>query len=47
MEVRIPDAPLADEIMVIVIVAGGARLNARVGGLRTEEIQGEDGLRSW
>jgi hypothetical protein len=45
MEVRVPDAPLPDEIVVIVVVAGGARLNARVGGLRAEEIRGEDGLR--
>lgn len=45
MEVRVPDAPLPDEIVVIVVVASGARLNARVGGLPAEEIRGEDGLR--
>ena len=45
MEVRVPDAPLPGEIVVIVVVASGGRLNARVGGLRADEIQGEDGLR--
>ena len=45
MEVRVPDAPLPDEIVVIVVVASGARLSARVGGLRAHEIRGEDGLR--
>ncbi len=45
MEVRIPDAPLPDELVAIVVLASGARLNARVGGLRAHEIRGEDGLR--
>ncbi len=45
MEVRIPDAPLPDELVAIAVVASGARLNARVGGLRANEIKGEDGLR--
>jgi hypothetical protein len=45
MEVRIPDAPLPDELVAIVVVASGPRLNARVGGLRAEEIEGKDGLR--
>lgn len=45
IEVRIPDAPLPDEIVVIVAVASGGRLNARVGGLRADQIKGEDGLR--
>ena len=45
MEVRIPDAPLSDELVIIVVVGSGARLNARVGGLRAEEIEGKDGLR--
>ncbi len=45
MEVRLPDAPLADEIVVIVAVSSGARLNARVGGLRADQIVGQDGLR--
>ncbi len=45
MEVRIPDAPLPDELVAIVVVASGARLNARVGGLRADAIEGKDGLR--
>ena len=45
MEVRIPDAPLSHELVIIVVVGSGARLNARVGGLRAEEIEGKDGLR--
>jgi len=45
MEVRIPDAPLPDELVAIVVVASGPRLNARLGGLRANEIKGEDGLR--
>ncbi len=45
MEVRIPDAPLPDELVAIVVVASGPRLNARVGDLRADEIEGKDGLR--
>jgi hypothetical protein len=39
------DAPLADEIAVIAIVANRGRLNSRLGGLLKEEMVGEDGLR--
>lgn len=45
MEVRIPDAPLPDEVVVIATVANRGRLNARLGGLKVEEVRGEDGLR--
>jgi hypothetical protein len=45
MEVRIVDAPRADEIMVAVAVTDSGRPAARVGGLRKDEIKGEDGLR--
>lgn len=45
VEVRIPDAPLPNEVVIIVAVSTGARLFARVGGLRAEEVTGEDGLR--
>jgi hypothetical protein len=45
VEVRIPDAPLPDEVVIIVAVSTGARLFARVGGLPAEEVKGEDGLR--
>jgi hypothetical protein len=45
MEVRIPDAPRADEIMVAVAVTDSGRPLPRVGGLKKDEIKGEDGLR--
>ncbi len=45
MEVRINDAPRADEIMVAVAVTDSGRPLPRVGGLKASEIKGEDGLR--
>ncbi|MCU1297724.1 MAG: hypothetical protein JWO91_2002 [Acidobacteriaceae bacterium] len=45
MEVRINDAPRANEIMVAVAVTDSGRPLARVGGLSKTEIKGEDGLR--
>lgn len=45
MEVRIPDAPKADELVLIVAVTNSGRPLARVGGLRIEEVKGEDGLK--
>lgn len=45
MEVRINDAPRANEIMVAVAVTTGGRPLPRVGGLKASEIKGEDGLR--
>ena len=45
MEVRIPDAPRADEIVVAVAVTDSGRPLPRVGGLKVGEIKGEDGLR--
>jgi hypothetical protein len=45
LEVRIADAPRADEIVVAVAVANRGRPLPRVGGLQTAEIKGEDGLR--
>jgi hypothetical protein len=45
MEVRLNDAPRANEIMVAVAVTESGRPLARVGGLKVEEIKGEDGLR--
>jgi hypothetical protein len=45
MEVRINDAPRANEIMVAVAVTDSGRPLPRVGGLKTSEIKGEDGLR--
>jgi Amino acid synthesis len=45
MEVRIADAPRANEIMVAVAVTDSGRPHPRVGGLKHDEIKGEDGLR--
>lgn len=45
MEVRINDAPRADEIMVAVAVTDSGRPLPRVGGLTHEEARGDDGLR--
>jgi hypothetical protein len=45
MEVRIPDAPHADELVLIVGVTDSGRPLPRVGGLSVDEIKGEDGLR--
>lgn len=45
MEVGINDAPRADEILLALVMTTGARVHARVGGLKASEIKGEDGLR--
>jgi len=45
MEVGIPDGPKADELVYALVMTTGARVHARVGGLKAEEIKGEDGLR--
>ncbi|MFK7857191.1 MAG: amino acid synthesis family protein [Granulosicoccus sp.] len=45
MEVRINDAPRANEIMVAVAVTDSGRPLPRVGGLTAHEAIGEDGLR--
>ncbi|BDA86524.1 hypothetical protein Sa4125_40660 [Aureimonas sp. SA4125] len=45
MEIRIADAPRADEIMVAIVVTDSGRPLPRVGGLKHDEIKGEDGLR--
>ena len=45
MEVRIPDAPRANEIMVAVAVTDSGRPLPRVGGLMKDQIKGDDGLR--
>jgi hypothetical protein len=45
MEVGINDAPRADEILLALVMTTGARVHARVGGLKATEIKGEDGLR--
>src|SRR6202161_4462374 len=45
MEVRIADAPRANEIMVAVAVTDSGRPHPRVCGLTKDEIKGLDGLR--
>jgi Amino acid synthesis len=45
LEVRLHDAPRANEIMVAVAVTDSGRPLPRVGGLRKDQIKGEDGLR--
>lgn len=45
MEVRIPDAPRSDELILIVAVTDSGRPFPRVGGLTIQEAKGEDGLR--
>jgi len=45
MEVGVPDAPRADEIVFALVMTSGARVHARMGGLAAGDIEGEDGLR--
>ena len=45
MEVRLPDAPRADEIVVAVVVTSGGRPHPRIGGLQKSEVKVGDGLR--
>ncbi len=44
IEVRVPDAPASDELLLVLAVSDGGRPHARVGGLRAEDVVGEDGL---
>ena len=45
MELRVPDAPRRDEIVVVVVVTDSGRPLPRIGGLAVNEIGGKDGLR--
>jgi hypothetical protein len=45
MEIRVPDAPRRDEIVVAVVVTDSGRPLPRIGGLTVGEIEGNDGLR--
>jgi len=45
MEVRVNDAPRANEILVAIAVTDSGRPLPRVGGLETKDIKGEDGLK--
>jgi hypothetical protein len=44
IEVRVPDAPHPDEILVVLAMASGGRPHARTPGLQLSEAQGRDGL---
>jgi hypothetical protein len=43
-EVRVPDAPRDDEIVVAIAVTDSGRPHPRVGGLTKAQVKGEDGL---
>ncbi len=43
--VAVAEAPLPDEILVGLAVTNRGRINARLGGLRKEDVRGDDGLR--
>ena len=45
IEVRLADAPRANEILVAIAVTDSGRPLPRIGGLQKHEIKGEDGLR--
>lgn len=45
MEVGISDAPRSDEILLALVMTTGSRIHARVGGLVSSDVKGEDGLR--
>jgi hypothetical protein len=44
-EVRVPGAPAPDEIVLILVMSTGARVHARVGGLKAADIAKWDGQR--
>ncbi len=45
IEVGIPDAPRAGEMVLVLAMTTGARIHDRAGGLKASEVRGEDGLR--
>ena len=45
MEVGVPDAPSAGELMFALAMSRGPRIHNRMGGLASADIKGEDGLR--
>jgi hypothetical protein len=44
IEIRVPDAPHPDEILVAVAMTTGGRPHARIGGFPLEEVKGVNGL---
>lgn len=45
MEVGVPDAPRANELLFALAMSRGPRIHHRMGGLAAEDVAGEDGLR--
>jgi Amino acid synthesis len=45
MEIRVPGAPRADELVLILAMSTGPRVHERVGGLRPDQIERWDGQR--
>lgn len=45
MEIRVADAPRANEIVVAVVVTDSGRPMPRIGGLTKDKIEGKDGLK--
>ncbi|MGF1593746.1 MAG: amino acid synthesis family protein [Kiloniellaceae bacterium] len=45
IEIGVPGAPEADELVFILAMTSGGRVHDRMGGLRAEDVKGEDGLR--
>jgi len=45
MEVSVSDAPRENEVAIAIAITKGGRPHPRVGGLKKDEIKGEDGLR--
>ena len=45
VEIHLPDAPGADQLLVALAVTDGGRPHARVGGLAAKDAVGQDGLR--
>lgn len=45
IEVGLPDAPRAGEMLLALAMTTGGRIHPRVGGLTLDQVKGEDGLR--
>ncbi|WP_435228805.1 amino acid synthesis family protein [Pseudopelagicola sp. nBUS_20] len=45
IEVGVPDGPKADELLFALAMSRGGRIHHRMGGLQSQDIIGEDGLR--
>lgn len=45
MEVGVPDGPRADELALVLVMASGGRVHARMGGLQVKDISVGDGQR--